>query len=671
MDFLSSQPVPSLPHLAQHLYKHGVVRADAVHAESGENAQLTMLLCQVQEKLKRHPQSYQRLLEALQDAGKESLPPDDLALRLEDVARVYEVLLELQRIDQQHLNLDSLARALLERELLSLTTYEECTSRTGDVDKALVLAGPLLHKGAVKALVFVLNSFPNTRPLARYLGRLGSFAESLEAPQVQQGQVEPMGGIKSSKKTQPALVSTQMEKLKHSRRVHVGTVCDGPTQGPESRVCVDGEPDGTGECFARKPKRRIEVDYADGYPQTQERLSRDLELQTTTDESQGRPPGSGREGSTPAQEPQVCTASDSPSASSNKDQVQPPEQKEGESRRVTGPQSPPHVSSKVPPRKTKTEQLATLTPAIQPRAKSHSSVKNQVNSSSKSEDPFHNNHRRKTEPLSTSSGATKATAAVGSHEQQQAQTEPEGVDLRPGDGTAKEDQQVQSPKGGRKSETVQLQTDGGGKNKSKTAPQRPSPSGSHPGGAAGAGSHPGGAAGAESLGGTSKRVPQSRTTLQRLPPMAYAGTRQEGSSEDEERDLATPGSPRPGPHVISHTPEVKGQSLLESIPKVLDKLVSDDHLEEIGPCVQDWSFLVPFLDLTTEEVKEVEIRELQGRGTTALRVWRDKRAGRQGTYANLADIFHRSFMPDLVDKIAELLMHEDTNARPGTHKQIS
>ncbi len=164
---------------------------------------------------------------------------------------------------------------------------------------------------------------------------------------------------------------------------------------------------------------------------------------------------------------------------------------------------------------------------------------------------------------------------------------------------------------------------------------------------------------------------QSRTTLQRLIPVTYAGTRQEGSSEDEERDLVTPGFPCPGPHVISHTPEVKGQSLLESIPpKMLDKLVSDDHLKEIGPCVQDWSFLVPFLDLTTEEVKEVEIRELKERGTTALRVWRDKRAGRQGTYANLADIFHRSFMPDLVDKIAELLMHEDTNARPGTHKQI-
>ncbi len=265
-DVLGSQRADFVTFVAQEFHRKGLLKGSALPVDRGA-VKPTLLIHRVKAALTVEPQIFQKALEVLQEAGKSWAPGakhqevPDLALRVEDVAKVYEILLERQRISPDHLELDSLARALFKGGLVTQSACEECFSRSEDLEKAVVLAGPLVHRGASRAFSLTLKSFPNTRPLAQELERLGVFADSLSRPQGgrEQEKLETEGKVASP----PTLVSAPAERPKHSGSGLISTGHDGPKPGPESRLRADHKPDGAKECLTQIPKRRIEVDCAE------------------------------------------------------------------------------------------------------------------------------------------------------------------------------------------------------------------------------------------------------------------------------------------------------------------------------------------------------------------------------------------------------------------------
>ena len=90
----------------------------------------------------------------------------DLTLQLEDLERVYEILLELQRISRSYLDIDALALRLLRGGLVTQDVYDNCTSMAIDLEKVRGLERHLSQRGASRAFIAVLDSFPNTKLFA-------------------------------------------------------------------------------------------------------------------------------------------------------------------------------------------------------------------------------------------------------------------------------------------------------------------------------------------------------------------------------------------------------------------------------------------------------------------------------------------------------------------------
>ena len=90
----------------------------------------------------------------------------DLTLQLEDLERVYEILLELQRISRSYLDIDALAQRLLRGGLVTQDVYDNCTSMAIDLEKVRGLERHLSQRGASRVFIAVLDNFPNTKLFA-------------------------------------------------------------------------------------------------------------------------------------------------------------------------------------------------------------------------------------------------------------------------------------------------------------------------------------------------------------------------------------------------------------------------------------------------------------------------------------------------------------------------
>ncbi len=90
-----------------------------------------------------------------------------------------------------------------------------------------------------------------------------------------------------------------------------------------------------------------------------------------------------------------------------------------------------------------------------------------------------------------------------------------------------------------------------------------------------------------------------------------------------------------------------------------DHTITDDHLNVIATLIKEWTLLIPFLELSEQDVSVVasSSQDPTTRAVNALLRWK-RRSGAQATYANLVDIFVRSSNTELAARVTELAKHK-------------
>ncbi len=107
------------------------------------------------------------------------------------------------------------------------------------------------------------------------------------------------------------------------------------------------------------------------------------------------------------------------------------------------------------------------------------------------------------------------------------------------------------------------------------------------------------------------------------------------------------------------------EEALKGVPqRLLGQTVTDGHLTEMAAAIKEWAFLIPFLELSVEEVKGVTSRDPSAQAVSALRAWKRKH-GTQATYGDLSEVLVKSQSWEAVEIIVKLLTSELPSGTPG------
>ena len=110
------------------------------------------------------PQAFERFLLILN-----THPEIPVVQELTSMANVYKVITEFQKLSTSELNLDVLAEELLDKGLITPSSYEECTQTDESLPKAMMLYEQLSKLKASHPFLKLLAAYPNTKDVAETL----------------------------------------------------------------------------------------------------------------------------------------------------------------------------------------------------------------------------------------------------------------------------------------------------------------------------------------------------------------------------------------------------------------------------------------------------------------------------------------------------------------------
>ena len=110
------------------------------------------------------PQAFERFLLILNTD-----PEIPVVRQLNNLANVYKVLTEFQKLSTSEINLDVLAEELLDKGLITPSSYEECIQTDESLPKAVILHKQLSKLRAIQPFVKLLAAYPNTNDVAETL----------------------------------------------------------------------------------------------------------------------------------------------------------------------------------------------------------------------------------------------------------------------------------------------------------------------------------------------------------------------------------------------------------------------------------------------------------------------------------------------------------------------